>query len=114
MPNIYLKVTIEKNWCSQNFDYLSLKIHLQVSFWEAPTHADASELNFLLQLKIKSWSKSVCGFIILILKGFYVLKSNSPYFLLNRNINFNQIETEFKIKNPTHTFRDLNVVLQLI
>ena len=29
MPNIYLKVTIEKNWCSQNFDYLSLKIHLQ-------------------------------------------------------------------------------------
>ena len=43
MPNIYLKVTIEKNWCSQNFDYLSLKIHLQGSFWEAPTHADASE-----------------------------------------------------------------------
>ena len=43
MPNIYLKVTIEKNWHSQNFDYLSLKIHLQVSFWEAPTHADTTE-----------------------------------------------------------------------
>ena len=26
MPNIYLKVTIEKNWRSQNFDFLSLKI----------------------------------------------------------------------------------------
>ena len=25
MSNIYLKVTIEKNWCSQKFDFLSLK-----------------------------------------------------------------------------------------
>ena len=25
MTNIYLKVTIEKNWLSQNFDFLSLK-----------------------------------------------------------------------------------------
>ena len=25
MSNIYLKVTIEKNWCSQNFVFLSLK-----------------------------------------------------------------------------------------
>ena len=25
MSNIYLKVTIEKNWLSQNFDFLSLK-----------------------------------------------------------------------------------------
>ena len=25
IPNIYLKVTIEKNWRSQNFDFQSLK-----------------------------------------------------------------------------------------
>ena len=25
MSDIYLKATIEKNWCSQNFDFLSLK-----------------------------------------------------------------------------------------
>ena len=25
MSNLYFKVTIEKNWCSQNFDFLSLK-----------------------------------------------------------------------------------------
>ena len=25
MSNIYLKVAIEKNWCSQNFDFPSLK-----------------------------------------------------------------------------------------
>ena len=40
MSNIYVQVTIEKNWHSQNFDFLSLKICHQVSFWGAPTHAD--------------------------------------------------------------------------
>ena len=39
MPNIYLKVTIEKNWRSQNFDFLGQKICPQVSFWGTPTHA---------------------------------------------------------------------------
>ena len=43
MSNIYLKVTIEKNWRSQNFDFLSLKIFHQFSFWRAPTHADIIE-----------------------------------------------------------------------
>ena len=33
MPNIYLKVTIEKNWSSQDFDFLGLKNLL-------PTHVD--------------------------------------------------------------------------
>ena len=72
MSCIYLKVTIEKNWRSQNFDILGLNISHQVSFWGAPTHADIIEFsNFLLQLKNqKSGSKTVCGFsIILILKG---------------------------------------------
>ena len=32
LPNIYLKVTIEKNWYSQNFDFLGFKIRLLVSF----------------------------------------------------------------------------------
>ena len=44
MSNINLKVTVEKNRRSQNFDFLSLKICLQVSFWEGPTHADIIEL----------------------------------------------------------------------
>ena len=32
MPNIHLKITIEKKF--------SVPIYLQVSFWGAPTHAD--------------------------------------------------------------------------
>ena len=38
--NIYLKVTIEKNWCSRNFDFLGLKKLSLGQFLEAPTHAD--------------------------------------------------------------------------
>ena len=40
------------------------KVHLQVSFWGAPTHTDIIEFsNFLLQLKNqRSGSRTVCGF----------------------------------------------------
>ena len=40
MSNIYLRVTIEKKWRTQNFDFLTLKSCLQVRFWGAPTYAD--------------------------------------------------------------------------
>ena len=43
MSNIYLKVTVEKNWPSQNFDFLSLKNYPPDPFWGAPTHADITE-----------------------------------------------------------------------
>ena len=40
MSNIYLKITIEKNRCFQNF---TQKICHQVSFWRDLTHADITE-----------------------------------------------------------------------
>ena len=43
MTNIYLKVTIEKNWCFQNFDFISLKNLSTGQFLGAPTHADITE-----------------------------------------------------------------------
>ena len=43
MSNIYLKVTIEKNWRSQNFDFLGLKNMSPGQFWEAATHEDIVE-----------------------------------------------------------------------
>ena len=42
------------------------------------------------------------------------LKSKSPYILLNKNINFNKNETESKMENPTHRFRETNLAPQLI
>ena len=43
MSNIYLKVTIEKNWRSQNFDFLGLKSLSPGQFWGAATHEDIIE-----------------------------------------------------------------------
>ena len=58
----------------------------------------------------------MCGFsIVLTLKGNYdVLNSKSLSILLNKNINFNKNKTELKMENPTHTFRETNLVLQFI
>ena len=43
-----------------------------------------------------------------------VLKSKSPWLFLNKNINVNKDETELKMENPTHNFKETNLVLQLI
>ena len=43
-----------------------------------------------------------------------VLNSKSPYFLLNKNANINKNETESKIENLIHIFRQLNLLLQVI
>ena len=40
MSNTYLKVATEKNSRSQNFDFLSLKLFSQDSFWIALTDGD--------------------------------------------------------------------------
>ena len=71
MSNIYLKITIDKKWHTQNFDFLSLKSSSLGSVWRVPTQADIIEFsNFLLQLHNQSSeSKTVCGFpIIFILR----------------------------------------------
>ena len=43
MSNIYFKVTVEKNWRSQNFDFLSLKNLSPGQFWGAPIHENIIE-----------------------------------------------------------------------
>ena len=117
MSNIYLKVTVEKKWRSQNFDFLSLKILSLGQFLGYPTLADIIEFSiFLFQLKNqKSESKIVCGFSITYFgKNYGVLKLESPCFLLSKNINFNKNETKSKMENPTNSFREMNYVLQLV
>ena len=44
-------------------------------------------------------------------RSYDVLKSKSPFILLNKNINFNKNETESKMENPTHTCRESKLVL---
>ena len=43
MSTIYLKVTTEKIWFSQIFDFLSLNNVLPGQFWGDPTHEDIIE-----------------------------------------------------------------------
>ena len=38
-----------------------------------------------------------------------VLKSKSPCILLNKYVNFNKNETESKMENLTHSFREMNL-----
>ena len=47
-------------------------------------------------------------------RNYDVLKSKGPSTLLSKNINFNKSKTESKMENPTHSFRQTNLVLQLI
>ena len=42
-----------------------------------------------------------------------VLKSKSPWILLCKNKNSNKNEMESKMENPTHSFRETNLVFQL-
>ena len=41
-------------------------------------------------------------------------KSNSPWFLLNKNIRFNKNERKSKIENPRQSFRKMKHVFQLV
>ena len=45
-------------------------------------------------------------------RNYYVSKSKSRYILLKKNINFHKSETETKMENRTHSFREMNLALQ--
>ena len=44
----------------------------------------------------------------------YIFVQQNAWILLNKNIDFNKNETESKMENPTHSFKETNHVLQLI
>ena len=79
MSNISLKVTIEKNWRSQNFNFLSLKNLYPGQFLGSSNLSRYHWISeFLFKLKNqRSWSWGlVCGFsIILILKVIMMFQS---------------------------------------
>ena len=47
-------------------------------------------------------------------KSYGILKPKSSCILLNKNINFNKNEIESEMENPTHSFRETNLMFQLI
>ena len=77
MSNIYSKVTIEKNWCSQNFikKFYKFKKLVSKSVFRVLQLKQVS-LNFetsCCNVKVRGMGAKVCGFcIILILKGIMI------------------------------------------
>ena len=47
-------------------------------------------------------------------RNYDALKLKRPYLLLNKNVKFNKNEMESKMENPTHSFREMNHVLELV
>ena len=64
MSNVYIKVTIEKNRRSQNFDFLSLKICHEVSFWVR--HISLNFKTSCSNLKIRGLGAKVCVAFLLL------------------------------------------------
>ena len=117
MPNISLKVTTEKNWHCQNFNFLSLNYLSLGQFLQSPNsrryHWNLKH-PVLTENNQRSGSKTVVFSIISILKGIMFSSQRVHAFCLNKNINFIKNETESKMENLTHSFREMNPVLQLI
>ena len=117
MSNINLKGFIEKKWRTQNFDFIGLESSFPGQFLGS---SNSRRYHWIFKLlatqEPKVWGQnSVWLFYYFYFERNYeVLKSKSPCFLLNKNINFNKNKTELKMENPIHSFREMNHVLQLL
>ena len=83
--------------------------------------SNSRRYHWILKLLVVTWKSEACEqscewlfYSFSFEKNYDVWKSKHPCFLLNKNINFNKNETEPKMENPTRSFRDKNLVLQLV
>ena len=83
--------------------------------------SNSRRYHWILKLLVVTWKSEACEqncewlfYSFSFEKNYDVWKSKHPCFLLNKNVNFNKNETEPKMENPTRSFRDKNLVLQLV
>ena len=96
MSNIYLKVTIEKNWRFQNFDFLSLKDFPKGQFLRSSRSRKYWILKLLVETqKSEVWEQKCVWFFYYFNfeKNFDISKLKSLCILLNKNINLNKNKT---------------------
>ena len=111
MSNIYLKITIEKNWLSRNF--VSRSVFGEHQLMQISQNFKTSCCN----LKIRDLGTKQCVekfFYFNFERNYDGFKLKRPYILLTKNINFNKNEIESKMENSTHSFWDEPYVLRLI
>ena len=101
MSNIYLKVSVK------TFSKLQFS-----KFKKFVTRSVFGELQLTQILNVKTYC---CNFFYYFNfeRDYDVSKSTNPCILLHKNINFNKNETKPKMENPTHSFRETNLTLQI-
>ena len=116
VSNIYLKITKEK---FSKLRFSGFKRFVTRSVF-GELQLKQISLNFktsCFNLKIRSLGakfRMAFLFFFTFERNYEVLKSKSPWILLNKYINFNKNKTKLKMENPTYSFREANLVLQLI
>ena len=87
MPNIYLNVTIEKNWHSQNFDFLRLK---NLSLGQFLENSTSCRYHWILKLLVATWKSEgweqngVWLFYFNFEKNYDILNSESPHIFVEQ------------------------------
>ena len=115
MSNIYLKVTIEtfsKLRFSGFKKFVTRSVFGELQLTQISLNFEASCCN--LKVRVLGTKYVWLFYYFNFERNYDVLKSKSPCILLKKNKNFNKNETESKMENPTHSFRETNLVLQLI
>ena len=98
MSNICSKVTIDKNWSSQNFSFPILKNQSPCKFWESSNSLRYYRNLYLLVANLKpeiSEKENICfSCYFNFEKNSEVSNSISLFFLFNEKLTFNKNETE--------------------
>ena len=118
MSSIYLKVTVEKKWRTQNSNFLSSKSSFPGQFLGSSNSCGYHWLLKLLveNLKIRGLVAKLCLAFLLFLfwKELWSFNVKESMLFVNKNIKFNKNETKTKIENPTHSFRKMSHVFQFV
>ena len=111
MSNIYYweKLTFSKLPFSKFKQLVTRSVFRELQLTQMSLNVKSSCCN----LKIRGLGANVCVWLYYYFnfeRNCNVLKPN-PWILLNKNVNFNKNKTESKMRNPTHSFREMNLEL---
>ena len=115
MSNIYLKVTVEtfsKLWLSGFKIFVTSSVFGELQL----THISLTVKTSYCNLKTRGLGAKLCvAFLFLLLwMELWRFKVQKSMHFVEKNINFKKNDMESKMKNPTNSFRETNLVLQLI
>ena len=115
MSNIYLKVTVEtfsKLWLSGFKIFVTSSVFGELQL----THISLTVKTSCCNLKTRGLGAKLCvAFLFLLLwMELWRFKVQKSMHFVEKNINSKKNDMESKMKNPTNSFRETNLVLQLI